>query len=80
MVVHHNDLGLILFYDYLGKNMFVKLDRPWQIERGEEIGLFELGSSVICLFSRGQVEAADLQTGKPVRFGQSLGRFANQSG
>ena len=61
-----------------GKNRFVKLDRPWQVKRGEEIGLFELGSSVICLFSKGQVESADLQTGKPVRFGQSLGRFVNQ--
>ena len=61
-----------------GKKRFVKLDRPWQVKRGEEIGLFELGSSVICLFSKGQVESADLQTGKPVRFGQSLGRFVNQ--
>ena len=61
-----------------GKKRFVKLDRPWQVKRGEEIGLFELGSSVICLFSKGQVESADLETGKPVRFGQSLGRFVNQ--
>ena len=60
-----------------GEKKIVKLDLPWQVKRGEEIGLFELGSSVICLFSRGQVELDDLQIGKPVRFGQSLGRFVN---
>ncbi|SVD93651.1 uncharacterized protein METZ01_LOCUS446505, partial [marine metagenome] len=42
---------------------------------GGEIGVFELGSTVICLFHPGQVELDSLKRGQVVRYGQSLGKF-----
>ena len=52
-----------------------RLDPPWRVERGGEIGVFELGSTVICLFQPGQVELDSLKRGQAVRYGQSLGQF-----
>ena len=54
----------------------VVLDTPFKLERGEEIGLFELGSTVICLFPPEQIELNDLQLGQTVRLGQAIGRFS----
>ena len=36
------------------------LKTPYRLERGEEVAMFELGSTVICLFPPGQVELNEL--------------------
>ncbi len=54
--------------------------RYWQapkraFARGEEIGRFNLGSTVIALFPEGEVEwSAELVSGRLLRLGQALGR------
>jgi len=45
------------------------------IGRGEELGQFNLGSTVVMLFPRGTVEwLAGLKAGQPLRMGEALGR------
>ncbi len=49
-----------------------------QIARGEEIGRFNMGSTVILLFEEGQVEwDAGLAPGSEVRVGRRMGRMVN---
>ena len=46
-----------------------------ELEAGEEMGAFLLGSTVVLLFEPGRVEWLDeLGPGSPVRMGQALGR------
>ena len=52
------------------------LDTPFSIERGEEVGCFEMGSTVICLFPPGQIELNDLKVNKEILFGQAIGKFS----
>jgi phosphatidylserine decarboxylase len=55
----------------------VKFDEPFQVEKGGECGVFEMGSTVILLFEPGRVELdAGLTPGTPVRMGQPLGRWS----
>ena len=49
------------------------------VERGGEIGVFELGSTVICLFQPGQVEFDSLNLGQTVYLGQSLGKILDNT-
>ena len=51
------------------------LETPFKLERGDYVGLFELGSTVICLFPSGQVELIELELGQKIRLGQAIGRF-----
>lgn len=47
-----------------------------QLARGEEMGRFKLGSTVIALFGPGMVNwAQTLQAGTPVRMGEALGQL-----
>ena len=55
------------------KNM---LAPPLRVERGDEVGLFELGSTVICLFPPGQIELNELKIDQEILLGQSLGKFS----
>ena len=57
----------------ISKNIF--LDNPYKLEKGQEIGLFELGSTVICLFPPKQIELYDIKIGQMINFGSSLGKF-----
>lgn len=57
-----------------------KILQKWEVShiptigKGEEIGYFSFGSTVVLLFERGRVEwKSHLKTGDPVRMGQSLG-------
>lgn len=53
---------------------------PLYFMRGEEMGRFNLGSTVILLFGRQAVEwQADLTAGQPLRLGQSLGQALHSS-
>ncbi len=50
------------------------------LEKGAELGRFNLGSTVILLLPRGAVEwGGELAPGSPVRMGQTLGRLATSS-
>ncbi|MDN5848854.1 MAG: phosphatidylserine decarboxylase [Nitrococcus sp.] len=48
----------------------------YQLARGEELGRFNMGSTVIVLFGSDQVTwRTDLHAKQPVRMGQALGRL-----
>jgi len=50
------------------------LTRPREFARGDEIGRFEMGSTVVLVWPRGGPEPlAELQPGTPLRMGQSIG-------
>jgi phosphatidylserine decarboxylase len=49
---------------------------PQAISRGDEIGIFNLGSTTIVVFEPGRVRLNDLLVNSPVRMGSSIGRFA----
>ncbi|MBC8260098.1 MAG: phosphatidylserine decarboxylase [SAR324 cluster bacterium] len=57
----------------------IVLEHPHQLERGAELGLFELGSTVICLFPPGQIELFELQVEQQVCYGQAIGRYSQVS-
>jgi phosphatidylserine decarboxylase len=50
----------------------VELDVP--VERGDELGAFRLGSTVVLVFEPGKVQLANLDVNQPVRFGDAIGR------
>ena len=50
---------------------------PHRVERGDEVGLFELGSTVICLFPPGQIELNELKIDQEIFLGQALGKFSS---
>ncbi len=57
----------VTHYDY---------DSPLQLKKGQEMGRFKLGSTVILLFPRGCMSwTQDLQPNSPVYMGQSLGQL-----
>jgi phosphatidylserine decarboxylase len=49
---------------------------PLAIRRGDEIGIFNLGSTTIVVFEPGRVRLNELVVGSPVRMGSLIGRFA----
>jgi len=52
------------------------LAHPLRVERGDEVGLFELGSTVICLFPSGQIELNKLKIDQEILLGQAIGKFS----
>lgn len=57
-----------------GSSSFRRFDPPIAVERGAEIGTFNLGSTVILLFEPGFVELAPLGVGDELRVGQPVAR------
>lgn len=55
----------------------VRFATPRPVKRGEELGVFHLGSTVIMLFEAGKLELAELQQGAEIRLGEVLGRPAS---
>jgi phosphatidylserine decarboxylase len=49
---------------------------PRRLAKGDELGRFHLGSTVILLFQPGKVTLAGLERGRPIRVGEALGRRA----
>lgn len=49
------------------------LQQPYFVDRGDELGLFELGSTVICCFKKGHVQWGKINNGDTVRLGKALG-------
>jgi phosphatidylserine decarboxylase len=53
--------------------------RQWQFRRGDEMGRFNMGSTVILLHGPGHAEwNTDLSPGQPIRIGQILGRSMSE--
>ena len=55
----------------------IVLEPPFRVERGDEVGLFELGSTVVCLFPPGQIELNDLKIDQKILLGQAIGKFSH---
>jgi phosphatidylserine decarboxylase len=56
-------------------------EAPAALRAGDELGRFNLGSTVVMLFPRGAVEWLDtLEPGQPVRMGEALGRASTNDG
>jgi phosphatidylserine decarboxylase len=49
-------------------------DSPPYIARGQELGIFNLGSTTVTIFEPGRVELRDLVSGAPIKMGAPLGR------
>ena len=59
-----------------GSERLLSPDLPVRIERGGELGRFNLGSTIVAVFPRGSVEWLEtLAPGQTVRMGQALGRL-----
>lgn len=55
----------------------VVFDESVSVEKGDELGLFEMGSTVIVLFEKGRAELdAEIVTGKTIRLGMALARMS----
>jgi len=55
-------------------------DDPKPIRRGEELGIFHLGSTTIVVFEPGRVELDALAAGASVKMGVGIGRVATTTG
>jgi len=53
----------------------LNFQQPFQVKKGDEIGRFEMGSTVILLFEKGRIELTPPQGGMAVRMGQKIGRI-----
>ena len=51
-----------------------------KVARGDELGTFHLGSTAIVLIESKDVVLDDLEPGRPVRMGDSIGRLAKKKG
>jgi len=52
-----------------------RYDQPPPIGRGEELGIFHLGSTTIAVFEPGRVELSPAQPGDGVKMGVAIGRL-----
>jgi phosphatidylserine decarboxylase len=59
-----------------GTRGFCGFDPPLNVSRGDEVGTFNLGSTVIVVVERGQLELAACEVGDEVRVGQILAKRA----
>jgi phosphatidylserine decarboxylase len=55
-------------------------DAPKPIGRGDELGIFHLGSTTIVVFQPGRVELDALTSGASVKMGVGIGRVAATTG
>lgn len=53
-----------------------RFESPLRVERGDELGIFHMGSTVISVFSREDVELYPACSGQVVRVGQTIGSRA----
>jgi phosphatidylserine decarboxylase len=50
----------------------VDFERPIPVGRGEELGIFHLGSTTILIFERDRIRSSDLRVGDAVQLGQQI--------
>jgi phosphatidylserine decarboxylase len=55
----------------------VRFATPRAVGRGDELGTFHLGSTVVMLFEPGRVQLSDLHPGKVLRLGEIIAREAS---
>lgn len=55
----------------------VRFASPRPVARGEELGTFHLGSTVVLLFEPGRVALEPFQVGQPIRLGEVIGRLVS---
>lgn len=58
----------------------VEFERPIPVSRGEELGIFHLGSTTILIFEPGRIRPGSLREGDAVRLGQEICRPASLPG
>ena len=63
-----------VLWRHAGERRRIELDVP--IERGDELGAFRLGSTVVMVFALSVTRELEGEIGAPVRFGERLGRAA----
>ncbi|NUM34280.1 MAG: phosphatidylserine decarboxylase [Candidatus Brocadiae bacterium] len=61
------------------KNVVSKKYQGISLEKGQELGRFQMGSTVILLFSNPQIAFSGLETGKEVRFGEKIATWAMEN-
>jgi phosphatidylserine decarboxylase len=72
-----------LSYSDIVTNKFIKRQREYYfsgdkqpfIEKGAELGIFHIGSTVIVLFQEGMIRFQDIETGRGLRLGQKIGSY-----
>jgi phosphatidylserine decarboxylase len=74
-------------YDTIHTNRWIRIAshrvyaEPFPIGRGDELGRFEMGSTVILLFEKGRMEFdPPIAEGRAVRFGERIGHFQSLQG
>jgi phosphatidylserine decarboxylase len=55
-------------------------DEPRPLGRGDELGIFHLGSTTIVVFERGRVALDALERGASIKMGVGMGRFVPRAG
>lgn len=74
MWLHHPQLETRTYRGQRSAQRIV-FDRPIAVARGDELGAFHLGSTVVLVFGAGAIEPDEtLRAGQGVRFGQPIGR------
>jgi phosphatidylserine decarboxylase len=58
----------------------VRFGSPRRVERGEDLGAFHLGSTVVLLFEPHRIKLAELALGQRVRMGEPIARRATRAG
>jgi phosphatidylserine decarboxylase len=61
-----------------GARRSVTYDPPHPVQKGAELGAFELGSTVVVIAEPGRVELGDMRTGDVVRMGQRIGTIVSR--
>lgn len=57
-------------------NTIVVTSKSKKVEKGEEVGYFSFGSTVVLLFEKNSFSPSDhLQSGQPIKVGQNLGKL-----
>jgi len=59
-----------------GEVQRLRFDTPVRLEKGEEMGRFKLGSTVVMAFAEPLAFADGFEAGDKVQMGQSLGELA----
>lgn len=60
------------FFRNKNEKIYDEEKRP-EVKKGDEIGIFNLGSTVIILFEQGMMEFSDLKEGQKVKMGEKIG-------
>lgn len=55
-----------------GKRTEWDLAEAYTIQKGEELGVFQLGSTVICCFKPGHIRWSNLSVGQPLKLGEPI--------